>query len=157
MFASFQPLPNLYGLPPWLSGNKSAGKAGATGDGFDPRVGKIPGRRAWKLTLVYSCLEKPMARGTGGLQSIRSHSLTQLKRLSAHTHISICWHSNPSNDGVGAFKRSSKARVPRDQVLFKRDPTETPSSFYHVKSQKAWLIKQEESLPQNVIMLAPWP
>ena len=53
MLASFQLLPNLYGLPPWLSGNESAGKAGATGDGFDPRVGKIPGRRAWKLTLVF--------------------------------------------------------------------------------------------------------
>ena len=30
--------------------------------GFDPWVGKIPWRRAWKPT-QYSCLENPMDRG----------------------------------------------------------------------------------------------
>ena len=30
---------------------------------FNPWVGKIPGRRAWQPTPVYSCLENPPARG----------------------------------------------------------------------------------------------
>ena len=90
MLASFPPPPNLYGLPWWLSGNESTGKAGATGDmGSISESGRSPGGGHGN-SLQYSFLEKPMDRETGGLQSIGLHSLTELKWLSTHTHIFIC-------------------------------------------------------------------
>ena len=39
-------------LPWWLSRKESACKAGDAGGGFDPWVGKMPWRRAWKPTPV---------------------------------------------------------------------------------------------------------
>ena len=38
---------------------------------FNPWIWKIPWRRSWR-PLQYSCLENPMDRGTGRLQSIES-------------------------------------------------------------------------------------
>ena len=61
--------------------------------GFDPWVRKIPWRRAWQPTLVYSCLENPMDRGAWWaiIQRV-TKSWTQLKRLSVCTH--TCTHTH---------------------------------------------------------------
>ena len=42
--------------------------------------------------IQYSCLKNPMDRGTGGLQSMRSQSWTQLKRLSSSAQFSDFWN-----------------------------------------------------------------
>ena len=59
------------GLPWWLSSKKSACDTGRLG--FDPWVSKIPWRRKWQpvigIQLQYSCLENPMDREPGELQS----------------------------------------------------------------------------------------
>ena len=39
---------------------------------FDPRVGKIPWRRAWQLILVFLPGESPWTEEPGGLQSVES-------------------------------------------------------------------------------------
>ena len=68
--------------------------------GFDPRVRKIPWRRAGQPT-QYSCLENPTDRGTwwAAVHSVAQHQ-TRLKRLSmtallqqcVFTHVlSLCW------------------------------------------------------------------
>ena len=46
-------------------------------------AGSIPGHGN---PLQYSCLENPIDRGAGRAMVHESHSLTGLKRLSAHTH-----------------------------------------------------------------------
>ena len=76
--------------------------------GFDPWVRKIPWRRAWQPTLVYSCLENPMDREAWWAIVQRvAKSWTRLKRLSAHvrahahthththTHTYIYWVNKP--------------------------------------------------------------
>ena len=50
--------------------------------GFDPWVGKIPWKKAWQLTPVFSPGESPRTEDLGGLQSIGLQSWTQLKRFS---------------------------------------------------------------------------
>ena len=40
--------------------------------GFDPRVGKIPWRRAWQPTPVFLPGESPWTEEPGGLQSVES-------------------------------------------------------------------------------------
>ena len=57
---------------------------------FNPRVGKIPWRRAWQW-LQYSCLENPVDRGRGGLQSMGSqrvrHDWSHLARRPSRWHL----------------------------------------------------------------------
>ena len=72
-------LPNRYslvyldGLPWWLSGKESTCNAGAIGDtGSIPGSGRFPGG-GHSNPLLYSCLENPMDRGAGRLQSTRLH------------------------------------------------------------------------------------
>ena len=56
------------GLPQWLSGEESAGSAGAIGDsGSIPGSGRSPGG-AHDKPLQYSCLENPRTEDPGGLQ-----------------------------------------------------------------------------------------
>jgi len=51
--------------------------------GFDPWLGKIPWRKAWKSTPVFLPGESPWTEEPGGLQSIGvTQSQTQLNRLS---------------------------------------------------------------------------
>ena len=49
-------------------GSDGKGSACSAEAGFDLLVGKIPWRREWQ-PLQYSCLENPMDRGVGSLQS----------------------------------------------------------------------------------------
>ena len=59
-------------LPRWYSGKESACQYRRLKRcGFDPLVRKIPWRRKWH-PLQYSCLENPMDRGAGRLQSTGS-------------------------------------------------------------------------------------
>ena len=57
---------------------------------FDPWVRKIPWRRKWQ-PLQHSCLENPMDRGAGGLQSMGSqrvrHDLATKQQQHAYTRI----------------------------------------------------------------------
>ena len=47
---NYSELQEYGGLPWWLRDKESACKARATGDGFDPWVGKLPWRKAWQPT-----------------------------------------------------------------------------------------------------------
>ena len=63
--------------------------------GFDPWVRKIPWRRAWQPTLVYSCLENPMDREAWWAIVQRvAKSWTRLKRLSAHVRAHAHTHTH---------------------------------------------------------------
>ena len=57
-------------------------KAGDIDMQLHPWVGKIPGGGHGK-PLQYSCLENPMDRGAGGLQSVGLQSRTGLKQISS--------------------------------------------------------------------------
>ena len=56
--------------------------------GFDPWVGKIPWRRAWKPTPVFLPGESPWTEETGSYSSWGAKSWTQLKQLGTHVRIS---------------------------------------------------------------------
>ena len=65
------------GLPWWLSSNGSACSAGDSGDsGSIPGLGRSPGGGHGNsgISLQYSCLENPTARGAWRLQSTGSQS-----------------------------------------------------------------------------------
>ena len=58
------------GLPRWISGNKSAFNARATGDAVSiPGLGRSSGRGHGN-PLQCSCLENPWTEEPGGLQSV---------------------------------------------------------------------------------------
>ena len=100
-------------LPWWLSGKESACNAGDPE--FDPWVGKIPWRRAWK----YSCLENPMDREAWWTTVHRvTQSETRPKRPSSSSEsesgsvmsnsvqphgLYSSWNSPGQNTGVGSL------------------------------------------------------
>ena len=64
------------GLLWWLSDKESACNAGAAEDtGLIPELGRSPGGEHGN-PLQYSCLQNPMDRGTGGLQSTGSQRVS---------------------------------------------------------------------------------
>ena len=66
------PYTSTTGLPSWLNGNESTCSVEAAGGtGSIPRLGKST-RGGHGNPLQYSCLENPMDRGPGGLQSMGS-------------------------------------------------------------------------------------
>ena len=79
---------HVMGLPWWLSSNKSACNAGATGDtGSIPGSGRSPGERH-RNPLQCSCLENHRDRGAWQATVHRvTKSWTELKQLSMHTHV----------------------------------------------------------------------
>ena len=74
------------GSPGSSDSKETAYNVGAAEDtGSIPGWGRFPGE-GHSNPLQFSCLENPMDRGAGGLQSIRSpKSWTRLKRLNTHT------------------------------------------------------------------------
>ena len=64
------------------------------GCGLNPWVRKIPWRRAWQPTPVYSCLENPMGRGAWRAAVHRvTQSRTRQKRLGTRVHV---WNNGES-------------------------------------------------------------
>ena len=57
---------NEQGPPSWLSGKESACSAADTGNGFDPWVGQVPWRRAWRPAPVFLPGESHGQRGLAG-------------------------------------------------------------------------------------------
>ena len=64
--------------------------------GFDPWVGKMPWRRAWQPTPVWSCLENPHGQRSLGFYSLQDHKESDMtERLSAahtRTYIIYIWY-----------------------------------------------------------------
>ena len=70
-----------FGLPWWLSGKELPANAGD--EGSIPGWGRSPGEGN-DNPLQYSCLENPMDRGPGGLQSMRSENNLVTKHACMH-------------------------------------------------------------------------
>ena len=74
------------GFPGGASGNELTSQCRRQKrQGFDPWSGRCPGGRHGNW-LQYSCLEIPMVRELGGLQSMGSQSQTWPKQLSTRAH-----------------------------------------------------------------------
>ena len=76
--------------------------------GFDPWVGKIPWRRAWKPTPVFLPGESPWTEETVGLQSMGS------QRVGHGKWLSTAQHSLPLNIQC----KDSQSKQPLDPMLF---------------------------------------
>ena len=68
---------HIYGVPWWLRWYRI--RLQCRRPGFDPWFGKIPWRKAWQPTPVFSAGESPWTEEPGGLQSMGSQSRTQLR------------------------------------------------------------------------------
>ena len=64
---------SLWGFPGGNSGEKTTNQfRRCRSHGFDPWVGKIPWRRVWQSTPIFSSGESPWTEEPGGLQSMMS-------------------------------------------------------------------------------------
>ena len=76
----------MTGLPPWVSGEKSACNIGDVGDlGLIPGSRKIPWRRAWQPTLVFSPGESHEQKSLVGYSPM-GHTKLDMTDVTEHTH-----------------------------------------------------------------------
>ena len=95
-------------LPWWLSRKESVCQAGDLGP--IPGSGRPPGRGSGN-PLQHSCLENPVEKEPGGLQSMGSHSQT---RLSTHSHSLIL---APTTGGGFAISAEDVASGSKEREL----------------------------------------
>ena len=77
----------FHGLPGWLSSKEHTCNAGDIGDlGSVPRLGKIPWRRKWKLTLVFMSGKSHGQRSLVGCSPWGRKESDTAEQLSTHAH-----------------------------------------------------------------------
>ena len=130
------------GLPWWLSGKASTCQCRRHKRcGFDPRVEKVPWRRAWQLTPVF------LPGETHGLRSLVGYSPWGHKWLSTHTYLKIKYpFPSPS--------QASTVREPwtsRCSSYFKKQQRNQRSNCQHPLD-----YRKSKRIPEKHLFLLYW-